>query len=69
MKTYEVYYGGELIAEVVDHEKGFDAILFDLSADAKIVETEGLRPSTLSVYQQIDRVDGVFTGVKIDRIG
>ena len=71
MKTYEVYYRGELIAEVIDFEKGFDAILYDLNAEVDIVEIEGTWDSGIYVKQGVDAdaVSGVFTGIKIEHTG
>jgi hypothetical protein len=59
MKTYEVYYRGELIAEVIDFEKGFDAVLFDLS-DTEIVEVEGTRDSGIYVKMEPDAFSQVL---------
>ena len=43
--VYEVYYFDELIAEVRDYRKGFDSVIYGLSADARIIKvdhTEGV---------------------------
>ena len=71
MKTYEVYYRGELIAEVIDYGKGFEAIVEDLS-ECEIVDTHGIVSCSdvpIVVNQAVDVVHGTFTGVTIDRIG
>ena len=67
IQCFKVFYDGELIAEVVDHGKGFMALVEDAS-EVNIVKTDQVSRN-VSVHQQVEEVSGTFTGVKIGRLG
>lgn len=69
MRAYEVYYRGELIAKVLDFEKGFIEHVYDLNAECDVFEIPADLLAGLSVNQQVETGSGTYTGVKIDRLG